>query len=548
MFDHSVPPEPGQAADSGSKPPKPAAETGLSALHCPGCGKNFRMKSSAQGKKVRCPACQTVFQTPTDEKAGGSERQTATQAASKTQAPDSRGRSSGKRLVILASIVALLLTVSVSLIIFVLRGEPGPATQSKESAVQTTSSDRSSKAQPQLPEKLKPIGPTPVPNTKLQVPGKKEPDIKEPAKPEQSLRITLVPAVKLDAGKSLKIAVQVERQNCKGPIELRLEGLPAGVQASPGSIAADAETGQLELTANGEASAVEQKVLLLAVAGDIRTEQEIDVTIQRPLVKKPAILPKEFTNSIGMKLVLIPAGKFVMGSPPSERGNQIERPQHEVEIAKPFYLGVYEVTQEEYAKVMDEDPSEFAAAGKYKDKVKGLDTRRFPVESVSWYKAMLFCQRLSERAEEKQAGRVYRLPTEAEWEYACRAGTTTAFHFGKSMSSAQGNFDGDWDRGKSRYLRRPTTVGSYPPNAFGLYDMHGNVSEWCADWDDPNYYKTSPSKDPENTKKFGPYRIVRGGNWKYDAWHCRSAKRASVQHDQNWVGLGFRVAAVQADR
>ncbi len=188
--------------------------------------------------------------------------------------------------------------------------------------------------------------------------------------------------------------------------------------------------------------------------------------------------PKEITNSIGMKLVLIPAGKFMMGSPKDEKDRFDDEEQHEVEITKPFYMGVYDVTQAEYEKVMGKNPSYFSAAGDGKDRVKDMDTTRFPVEMISWADAVEFCRKLSEMPEEKQAGRVYRLPTEVEWEYACRGGTVTAFHYGAALSSTQANFRGNFPYGgaaKGPYLERTTKVGSYQPNAYGLYDMHGNV-------------------------------------------------------------------------
>src|SRR5262249_38059964 len=147
--------------------------------------------------------------------------------------------------------------------------------------------------------------------------------------------------------------------------------------------------------------------------------------------------PKQITNSIGMKLVLIPAGKFTMGSPAGEKKRAAgEGPQHEVEITKPFYLGVYEVTQEEYEKVSGKNPSWFSANGRERNKVAKLVTKRFPVENVTWFEARTFCTTLSEREEEKKAGRTYRLPTEAEWEYACRAGAKKyqIFHFGDALT------------------------------------------------------------------------------------------------------------------
>ena len=265
---------------------------------------------------------------------------------------------------------------------------------------------------------------------------------------------------------------------------------------------------------------------------------------------EPAAPPKEITNSIGMKLALIPAGKFLMGSPKDEKDRCPNEEQHEVSITKPFYLGVYVVTQAEYEKVMGNNPSWFSAKGDGKDRVKDMDTGQFPVEKVSWDDAVAFCKKLSELPEEKKAGRVYRLPTEAEWEYACRAGTKTAFHYGDSLSSKQANFNGDFPYGgadKGPYLERTAKVGSYAANAFGLYDMHGNVWEWCQDWYDENYYKNSPKEDPPGPAQ-ASYRVVRGGSWGDVGWGCRSAFRYRLEPGYRDADLGFRVAAVQSGR
>jgi formylglycine-generating enzyme required for sulfatase activity len=259
-----------------------------------------------------------------------------------------------------------------------------------------------------------------------------------------------------------------------------------------------------------------------------------------PLGKRPA----EVTNSLGMKLVLIPAGRFLMGSPREEKDRTKEEEQHPVQT-RPFYLGVYEVTQEEYAKVMGSNPSWFAPGGGGKDKVKGLDTRRFPVEMVSWHDAVEFCRKLSALPAEQQASRVYRLPTEAEWERACRSGasSSTPFPFGASLSSQQANFDGDRPYGgaaRGPYLRRTTAVGSYPPNAFGLYDMHGNVFEWCQDRIEPDACRYGPGQDSPGPH--GELRVLRGGSWSYAGSSCRSAYRTGAEPGHRNGNVGFRVA------
>ncbi|MDA1051330.1 MAG: formylglycine-generating enzyme family protein [Planctomycetota bacterium] len=255
------------------------------------------------------------------------------------------------------------------------------------------------------------------------------------------------------------------------------------------------------------------------------------------------------TNSVGLKLAHIPAGTFVMGSPRSEAERDDKEERHEVTITKPFYLGVYEVTQAEYVKVMrgtglPDDRSTF----------KGDN---LPAENVEWRVTQIFCEQLSARPEEVAAKRKYRLPTEAEWEYACRAGSSTAFHFGDSLSSDQANFNGEFPAGdgeQGKYLRTTVAVGSYPPNAFGLYDMHGNVAEWCADWYDPEYYLNSPEEDPlgppfgivdtkfTNNGNENFFVVIRGGCWVDEGRGCRAAYRYRAMPNTQYRLIGFRVA------
>ena len=235
-------------------------------------------------------------------------------------------------------------------------------------------------------------------------------------------------------------------------------------------------------------------------------------------------------NSIGMKLVYIPAGKFMMGSPAIELGRFADQgPQHEVKITKGYYLGKYPVTQAEYQKVMGTNPSWFAASGGDKARVAGLDTSRFPVERVSWEDAKEFCRRLS-----LKEGKAYRLPTEAEWEYACRAGTRTAYNVGATLSTREANFI-------DSKVARPVAVGSYAPNAWGLCDMHGNVFQWCADWYGPDYYANSPSRDPAGPEN-GSRRVPRGGSWNFPGERCRAAYRGNDPPSFVSNIIGLRVA------
>jgi formylglycine-generating enzyme required for sulfatase activity len=271
---------------------------------------------------------------------------------------------------------------------------------------------------------------------------------------------------------------------------------------------------------------------------------------------------KEVTNSIGMKLVRIPAGTFTMGSPEGEVGRGKGDEQHAVEITKDFWLGIHEVTQKQFEEVMGCNPSYFSADGEGKpgevykwkpaggkDKVTG-STADLPVENVPWHAAVEYCKKLSARAAE--GGREYRLPTEAEWEYACRGGASSSqvFHFGNSLSSSQANFNGKYPYGRAAegdYLQRTCKVGSYAKNGFGLYDMHGNVWEWCADWFDEGYYGKSPRRDPQGPPE-GSHRVIRGGSWDLDGNRCRSAYRAFSAPVDRFRNLGFRVALVPARR
>jgi formylglycine-generating enzyme required for sulfatase activity/tRNA A-37 threonylcarbamoyl transferase component Bud32 len=218
------------------------------------------------------------------------------------------------------------------------------------------------------------------------------------------------------------------------------------------------------------------------------------------------------TNSIGMHLKLIPAGMFTMGD---------EADSHQVTLTQPFYLGVYEVTQGQYQRVVGTNPSTF----------KGDQN---PVENVSWGDAVEFCRRLSMLPEEKASGRLYRLPTEAEWEYACRAGTNTAYYFGDYISQLE---EYAWyDKNSSR---KTHPVGKKKTNAWGLYDMHGNVWEWCSDW--RGDYSMGAATDPVGPKE-GSVRVYRGGSWGLEAANCRSALRYWIDPLYRSDFIGFRVA------
>ena len=241
---------------------------------------------------------------------------------------------------------------------------------------------------------------------------------------------------------------------------------------------------------------------------------------------------QEFTNSIGMKLIRIPKGTFTMGSPIDEDDEddaiECDDEQHVVTISKDYYLSLKLVTQVQYEKVMGTNPSFFQG-----NEVQG-DSSNHPVEMVSWDNAVEFCKRLSELTEEKKAGRVYRLPTEAEWEHACRAGSKTAYCFGDDSRSLG---DYAWFRANSKEQTHP--VGKKKANAWGLYDMHGNVWEWCCD----RYgeYPKGEVSDPSGPKE-GSLRVYRGGCWDSIAAYCLSASRSWYYPSSRCSLLGFRVA------
>lgn len=234
-------------------------------------------------------------------------------------------------------------------------------------------------------------------------------------------------------------------------------------------------------------------------------------------------------EATGIELVYIPAGHSMMGSPKTEqeaaaglRREWVEdEVQHQVTISQGFYMGKYEVTQAQWQKLMGNNPSYFQNAG--------MDA---PVEQVSWDDCQEFC---------RKAGSGLRLPTEAEWEYACRAGTTTAFHYGDSLDATMANFNGNYPYGrgvKGAYRETTMPVGQFKPNAWGLYDMHGNVWEWCQDWYGP--YPTgaiTDSKGPGSER----HRVVRGGGWATIASGCRSATRSYHAPGGCGRGLGLRV-------
>ncbi|WP_343039247.1 MULTISPECIES: formylglycine-generating enzyme family protein [Cyanophyceae] len=250
---------------------------------------------------------------------------------------------------------------------------------------------------------------------------------------------------------------------------------------------------------------------------------------------------EDLGGGVILEMVQIPRGTFLMGAAEGEEEtDKDEFPQHLVRIPE-FFLGKYPVTQGQWRAVitglpkieddLDPDPSEF----------KG---ETHPIEAINWYEAVEFCKRLSQAT-----GRNYRLPSEAEWEYACRAGTTTPFSFGDIITTDVANYDGNYTYGQSPkgdYRKQTTPVGSFPANGFGLYDMHGNIREWCFDLWHRNYEGAPTDGSPWSNqdlvdKGTEKYRLLRGGSWYNNPRYCRSAYRNRLTPDFRSSNFGFRV-------
>ncbi|MCK4872152.1 MAG: formylglycine-generating enzyme family protein [Phycisphaerales bacterium] len=272
--------------------------------------------------------------------------------------------------------------------------------------------------------------------------------------------------------------------------------------------------------------AVEQPTKSIQHSGLIRLRDPSAAESSDPPAAVSDDVNARVVNSIGMAFVSIQPGGFIMGSPKDEQDRDDREVQHRVELTHMFYIGATEVTQDQYEQVTGSNPSKFRDEGD------------LPVEKVSWEDAAEFCRRLSERE-----GKTYRLPTEAEWEYACRAGTTTPFSFGETISTEVVNYDGREVYGKGIagvYRRATLPVGSLGSNAWGLYDMHGNVWEWCADWYSDASYGQSPKRNPTGPAN-GRLRVLRGGHWVSYPQYCRSAHRFGATPRHRFATIGFRV-------
>ena len=254
--------------------------------------------------------------------------------------------------------------------------------------------------------------------------------------------------------------------------------------------------------------------------------------------------PGEERTAVGVKLCWCPAGTFLMGSPREEPGHRADEEQVKVKLTRGFWMSKYEVTQGEWQRVMGKLPGELTDAGGTGDD--------FPAYNMNYPEAESFCQKLTELAHksgELPGDWEFRLPAEAQWEYACRAGTTTATSFGDKLSSKQANFQGKPYNGAEEgpSLQRATKAGSYPPNPWGICDMHGNQFEWCRDWyhdrlpggDDPDLSATQGTKNRDGTYS----RVRRGGAFTDDGQFCRSALRLRFEPERRYDHIGFRVVA-----
>ena len=240
---------------------------------------------------------------------------------------------------------------------------------------------------------------------------------------------------------------------------------------------------------------------------------------------------KVFTSpTLGAKFVLIPAGTFMMGSPSSEPGRSNAEIQHQVTISKPFYMQTTTVTREQWKRVMGNYPSAVSKCGD-----------DCPAANVSWNDVQEFIGKLNKM----EGTDKYRLPTEAEWEYAARAGTTTLFYTGNCLSTDQANCDGNYPFPpgcpKGEFRKKILRVGNFPPNVWGLYDMAGNIGQWVQDW--YGNYPSSSVTDPAGPSS-GTFRVIRGGDWFSVARFCRSAYRGLNSPISGWHYIGFRLARI----
>jgi formylglycine-generating enzyme required for sulfatase activity len=362
--------------------------------------------------------------------------------------------------------------------------------------------------------------------------GVAEKGVHEPAAP---WKIQAVPPQTVQAGKPLRVALLVEdAERWKGKLQYSLApGAPPGA-------AIDRQTGAFTWTPPRAWPAGQHRIGVSAAGPEGQTfRTSFIVTVTRPIPVGAGLADEQISVDLGdgvtLAMVLIPAGEFLMGSPDAEKdASSGEKPQHRVRITKPFYLGKCLVTQEQWQAVVGGNPSRF----------KGPQN---PVERVSWQDCQAFLGKLNAKVGRPHPGPLpvgqgeFRLPTEAQWEYACRAGSTTSYCFGDDQSQL-GAYA--WYNQNSDDKTHP--VGEKKPNAWGFYDMHGNVWEWCQDWHDEGYYAKSPMDNPTGPAT-GLSRVFRGGGWNSDARGCRSANRGRLSPGAREDHLGLRVSLVPTE-
>ena len=511
---------------------------------CPGCGKSLKVPATATGKRLKCPRCQTILAaaavTQQRSPPNRADVDTAAPSVLKTEAapPPRPVPQRGTRAPLVLSVVGVALLVC-SLSAWLLLRESKPAVANAPGKV--------------ADDGTRPPAGKQTPVKKPNPPNQKPPDTKpaEKAPPPRvvaSLRLLPLEAVTLEPGQGKRIALKVERRNCPGPIEVKLADGPPGVSASNGLVGNDGDNGTVTVAVAKGTKAGSHTLRLLAVAAAARAEGELRLTIHEAQ-------PAELRNTIGMEFVRIKPGTFLMGSPdgktppgvPAEEKRQDDETPHEVTLTKGYYLGKYLVTQQQWEEVMGKDANHSHFKG-----TTGEQKKTLPVDNVSWFDCVEFCIKLSEKENRKPhyrltdvernddgsikaakvemltAGTGYRLPTEAEWEYACRAGTGTAFWWGNSITTDQANYDGNFTYGKDgkkgEYRQKTTPVDRFEANKWGLHDMHGNLYQWCQDWYGKDYYEKSDKKDPQGPDG-GTARVLRGGCWRYNPGRCRAADR-----------------------
>ena len=327
--------------------------------------------------------------------------------------------------------------------------------------------------------------------------------------------------IELKRGENLRKTWSLEQQT--GGLQFMIDPVDAKVSLKRGSQTVETWTG-LKILKNlavgtyqitAEMNGFETKTQTVTITKD--KTQAVELKLEKS--KAISATGKTYTNSIGMEFVLIPSGTFKMGS---SNGESDEKPIHSVTISEAFYMGKYEVTQKEWKAVMGSNPSYF----------EGDD---LPVENVSWNDIQEFVKKLNQ----KEGGNKYQLPTEAEWEYAARAGSNSKWSFGDNESQLG---DYAWYGSNSNSQTHP--VGQKKPNKYGLYDVHGNVWEWVQDWYDSNYYSSSPKTDSKGPSS-GSLRVFRGGGWYSDAEYTRSADRDFDNPEYGFSNIGFRLVRLQ---